>query len=80
MNFSLFRRLAVLACMISSMSAGMAQVADTQQIKPIAAIQKKLADLETSSGGRLGLFAINTANNARIQYRGVQCLMKKFSN
>ncbi len=33
------------------------------------AIQKELAELEASSGGRIGLFAINTANNSRIAYR-----------
>ena len=32
-------------------------------------IQKDLAKLESSSGGRIGLFAINTANNTIIQYR-----------
>ena len=34
-----------------------------------ASIQKELAALETSSGGRLGIYAINTMNNERIQYR-----------
>ena len=34
-----------------------------------ASIQKELAALETSSGGRLGVYAINTMNNERIQYR-----------
>lgn len=32
-------------------------------------VQKQLAHLETSSGGRLGIAAINTGNNQRIQYR-----------
>jgi beta-lactamase class A len=32
-------------------------------------IQKKLSSLEASSGGRIGLFAINTGDNTRIQYR-----------
>ena len=42
--------------------------ASTQQIN-LAAIQKKLANIEVSSGARIGLFAINTADNTIIQYR-----------
>jgi beta-lactamase class A len=34
-----------------------------------ASVQEKLAALETQSGGRLGIAAINTANNNRILYR-----------
>ena len=32
-------------------------------------IQRNLATLESSSGGQIGLFAINTANNTIVQYR-----------
>ncbi len=32
-------------------------------------IQEKLAKLEAASGGKLGISAVDTANNARIQYR-----------
>jgi beta-lactamase class A len=32
-------------------------------------IERKLAALENSSGGRIGLAAVNTGNNQRIQYR-----------
>lgn len=32
-------------------------------------LQKKLAALETSSGGRIGVYAINTANGVHLQYR-----------
>ncbi|CEK10377.1 class A beta-lactamase [Legionella hackeliae] len=32
-------------------------------------LKKKLAELEASSGGRIGVYAINTANNAHLQYR-----------
>jgi beta-lactamase class A len=42
--------------------------ASTQQIKP-ASIARKLAELETSFDGRIGILTINTANNQRIQYR-----------
>jgi beta-lactamase class A len=41
--------------------------ADTH--KADSSIQKQIAELEASSGGRIGLYAINTANNAHIQYR-----------
>ena len=41
--------------------------AKTQQMNTTA-IQKKLAALEVSSGGRMGLFAISADNNVRIQY------------
>jgi len=36
---------------------------------PEMKVQNELAQLEASSGGRLGLSAINTGNNQRIQYR-----------
>ncbi|WP_419419767.1 class A beta-lactamase [Legionella sp. D16C41] len=38
--------------------------------KPIAetSIQKELAELEAASGGRIGIYAINTANNRQLQY------------
>ena len=42
--------------------------ANTFQIKLIS-IQTKLAELEASSGGRIGVYAINTANHSIIQYR-----------
>ena len=42
-----------------------------QQIEP-PSIHKGLAELETSSDGRLGVFAINTANNEVIQYRATE--------
>lgn len=35
-----------------------------------ANIQQQLTDLEKSSGGRLGVALINTADNSQIQYRG----------
>jgi beta-lactamase class A len=37
--------------------------------KPQTSIQEKLVTLEASAGGRLGVYAINTGNNERIQYR-----------
>lgn len=37
--------------------------------KETISLQKKLAALEASSGGRIGISAINTTNNTHIQYR-----------
>jgi len=41
-------------------------VSNAQQL---TSIQTKLAKLEAASGGRLGVYAINTANNTPIKYR-----------
>lgn len=49
-------------------SVALFYVVNTDQDNPNAA-QQKLADLEKISGGRLGVYAINTANNHRILYR-----------
>jgi beta-lactamase class A len=38
--------------------------------RPAAAAQARLAALETRSGGRLGVFALNTANGTHITHRG----------
>lgn len=46
-------------------------LADAQQIKATA-IQKKLAALEAFSGGRIGLYAINTGDNTRLQYHATE--------
>jgi len=71
MSLSPFRRsLLRVAITISFISASIPLFASTQQIKPTLTIQEKLATLEASSGGgRIGISAINTANNQRIQYR-----------
>ena len=55
-RYSLF--LAVIVVNIVNSGLASAQ----QQIRPTS-LHKKLAELEVSSGGRIGLFAINTANN-----------------
>ena len=39
------------------------------QTIPSTSVQKQLADLEASSGGHLGVTAINTANDQHIEYR-----------
>ncbi len=61
MNFSLFKCLLLLVTITISFISTCMPV--------FASAQKKLAELEVSSGGRIGISALNTANNARIQYR-----------
>lgn len=69
MNFSSLRyALLLVVITISFVGPCMSVLASTQQIQP-SLIQKKLAELEASSGGRIGVSAINTANNRRLQYR-----------
>lgn len=66
---SLVKRLLLVTIVIVSLiSFCIPSFANTQPIKS-ASIQEKLAALEASFGGRLGISAINTANNQRIQYR-----------
>lgn len=60
--------LIVIAVIVSFVSACMPSIANAQQIKSTS-IHQKLAELEASSGGRIGISAINTANHRRIQYR-----------
>ncbi len=65
MNFDLLKYSLLVAVMMISC---IPTFAGTQQIKPTS-IEKKLAELETSFDGRIGIYAINTANNQHIQYR-----------
>lgn len=68
MKFNLMKRLPLIAFFISLMGTYVT-VSAAQPSKP-SPIQEKLAALEASSGGRLGITAINTANNTRIEYHG----------
>ncbi|KTD18741.1 Beta-lactamase Toho-1 precursor [Legionella lansingensis] len=68
--------------------------AEVQKISQPISIDKKLAELEASFGGRIGVYAINTANNTHLQYRanerfpmgctskviGVAAILKKSMN
>jgi beta-lactamase class A len=55
---------------ISCIGVNLPASADIQPFKLNSiSIQKKLAKLEADSGGRLGISAVNTANNVHIQYR-----------
>jgi len=68
MNFSPLRCFLLAVVTIAFSGACLSSFASTQQTKPTS-LAKKLAELETSFDGRIGIFAINTANNQRIQYR-----------
>lgn len=68
MKLKLNKYLTLIAFFISLMGTYIT-VSAAQATIP-SSIQEKLAALEASSGGRLGVTAINTANNTRIEYRG----------
>jgi beta-lactamase class A len=67
-DFKLRSLLLPLTTALFFISACIPAFASTQEIK-LASVQKKLEALEASSGGRLGISAIDTANNTHIQYR-----------
>lgn len=67
---SLFKRsLYLLAIMISSANASNLPASVPAKLIPQNSVQEQLAQLESSAGGRLGVAAINTANNQRLEYR-----------
>lgn len=47
-------------------------LANTPLVDPNKLVQKKLEALETSSGGHLGIYAVNTANHERIRYHATE--------
>ena len=63
-----FSRLLILTIASSLVGTGMSLHAHTLQKKPTS-VQKELSKLESYSGGRIGIYAINTADNSLIQYR-----------
>ena len=70
MELSLVKWLSSLVIIASSFFIACApSFAAAQKTAQSTSIQKKLAELEASSGGRIGIYAINTANGAHLQYR-----------
>lgn len=63
-----FRQTALMAAAVLPLLLGSAPLL-AQTSHDTAAIQQKLAELEKSSGGRLGVALINTADNTQILYR-----------
>jgi len=68
MNLSFFKYSLLQVLTISFLSAPLLVFAHPEHVKPIAK-QEKLTMLENSFGGRVGIYAINLANNQRIEYR-----------
>lgn len=71
----LINRNAILLLTIILSSTYMCSEVLAEKINPLLqnqanGIQAKLAKLELSSGGRIGIYAIDTANNRKIEYRG----------
>jgi len=64
-----FRKTALMAAAVMPLLFGSAPVL-AQTSADAATIKQKLAELEKSSGGRLGVALINTADNSQIVYRG----------
>src|SRR5471032_548242 len=64
-----FRKTALMAAAVMPLLFGSAPVL-AQTSADVATIKQKLAELEKSSGGRLGVALINTADNSQIVYRG----------
>lgn len=68
--YSLYRRFLLAAVVLSFVSVYIPlYAADTRSTKSTS-LQEQLSALEISSGGRIGISAINTANDTRLQYRG----------
>ncbi|MCD6047920.1 MAG: bla [Gammaproteobacteria bacterium] len=79
-KYSFLRTLLLIS--IAGIFAGICMPSFAKEEKTkIAPLQKQLADVEATTGGRLGISAVNTANNERIQYRAderfpTQCTSK----
>lgn len=69
MIINTFRKTALMAAAVMPLMFGSAPVF-AQTSANAAVIKQKLAELEKSSGGRLGVALINTADNSQIVYRG----------
>ncbi|WP_156812648.1 serine hydrolase [Legionella tunisiensis] len=57
----------IIACSLL-FTAFMPPIAAAEKISPHS-IEEKLAKLEAASGGRIGIYAINTANGKQVHYR-----------
>jgi beta-lactamase class A len=56
---------------LSVLAVPLLVLSPTTQAHPLS-VEKKLEELEASSGGRLGISAVNTGNNQRIRYRAAE--------
>ncbi len=75
------KRLLCLSAMMCSY-ANANGITESNSQNEFNSVQQQLSQLEKSSGGRLGVAAINTGNNQRIEYRGEErfpmCSTSKF--
>lgn len=69
MMFSKLKRLLCLSAMMCAY-ANANGITESNSQNDYHSVQQQLSQLEKSSDGRLGVAAINTANNQRIEYRG----------
>ncbi|MBX9577601.1 MAG: class A beta-lactamase [Chthoniobacterales bacterium] len=69
MNHSPFRHFLLLATLSLFFASACKPLFATPQTISSTSVQKQLADLEASSGGHLGVAAVNTANEKHIEYR-----------
>lgn len=69
-RYPLKRSLSITALIISYLFLYIPAMVNAQPIEP-PSIEKKLAALEASFDGRIGLYAVNLANNQSVQYRAM---------
>lgn len=69
MNFLSAKWLLLLLVVSSYFVINVSSFAATQKTLQSTSIHKKLAELEASSKGRIGVYAINTAHNTQVGYR-----------
>ena len=80
-NINKFRRLLCLSAMMCAYANANSLTESTSQ-NEFNPVKQQLSQLEKSNGGRLGVAAVNTGNNQRIEYRGEErfpmCSTSKF--
>lgn len=69
MSFILTKRLLTTVAASIFFILNCSSVAATERTAPLLSLEKKIAELEASAKGRIGIYAINTANNTHISYR-----------
>lgn len=69
MSFLLIKRFLPLATASIFFIINSSSFAAIERTAQPSSMQKKIAELEASSKGRIGIYAINTANNTHIDYR-----------
>ncbi|KTD30169.1 MULTISPECIES: class A beta-lactamase [Legionella] len=68
----MFSTIKFLSSLIIALSLSSTSFAEIQKSAESVSINQKLSQLESSSGGRIGVYAINTANNTHLGYRATE--------